>query len=934
MGYETLAIEKKLCSIVQTILLESDKSYQLPNNPLVRSLSHDFGIDSLMRLELFNRIEKQFNITLPDKIIGYSETLQDIKNAIQSHTNYQPSKILKTDITQTQLSPHPTPSLTSYSTLQDVLLSHAESMPDNTHIFFLDEDGLEEKISYRQLLEKAQSVAMRLKASGINEGERVAIMLPSHPHFFYTFMGILLARCIPVPIYPLTQASQLENYIAKEATILNNAEVAALITFKQAKKICSLLQPHVPSLRVVKIADELLQSSTTLEKFHRGHSHDYALIQYTSGSTSDPKGTLLTHYNLLSNIRAYGKALQVKATDVTVSWLPLYHDLGLIGVWLGSLYFGIPFVVMSPLTFVTRPEKWLWAIHKYRGTLSAGPNFSYELCTKKVNDDVLKELDLSCWRMAINGAELIQPETLHNFYQRFKQCGFKEESFFTVYGLAESSLGLTTPPAGRKPKIDKVDRNAYETKQYAQPSNSNSHTHLEFVSCGFPMEQHFIRIVDDAGKTLQDRQIGQIQFSGPSTMAGYYNNPQATQAVMHGEWTDTGDLGYLADGELYITGRKKDVIIKFGRNYSATEIENVVGKQNGIRKGCIIAFSLNNREIGSEKLIVIAETNSKTDQEQLLQKNSIRTSLKTQLDITPDEIVLVKPFTIPKTSSGKLQRSACKNAYLNKTLQIQKPPFALQVGKLFLQKNIFNIIKFAKKLSSLFFSLYTGVLFSITLIPAWLAVLVLPYTLAHKVTKYWIKALSLCLHCPITIKGKDYLPTTGPAILAVNHSSYIDALVLISALPSQICFIGKSSLFKAPILRTFLRKLGHIAIDKHDILNSIQNLNNIRQELNSKKIFLAFPEGTFTSTPGLRPFKTGIFKLAAEMSIPIIPLALKGTRRIFRRNSILLKSNKITLTVENPIFSSGKDWDQINDFKNKVRKVIAKYCGEPLLQHN
>ncbi len=930
---KNLSIESKLCGTVQALLSESEISYRLPNNSLSCSLTHDLGIDSIMRLELFQRIEKQFDINLADKLIAQAETLQDIANAIQSHTSYQPYdlKIHETTQRTTLQSPH---DITSCTTLQDVLLNHAENTPDNTHIYFLDEDGVEEKITYLQLLERAQSITSALKKLGIHEGEMVAIMLPSHPHFFYAFMGILLAGCTPVPIYPLAQASQLESYITKEATILNNAQVSALITFQQAKSISQLLRPHVPSIRVVKTAAELLQISNDAEKIHRGKANDYALIQYTSGSTSNPKGILLTHRNLISNIQAYGKALQVQSTDVTISWLPLYHDLGLIGLWLGSLYFGIPFVVMSPLTFITRPEKWLLAIHRYRGTLSAGPNFAYELCTKKIDSSLLKGLDLSTWRMAINGAELVQPETLHSFYERFKEHGFKEESFMTVYGLAESSLGLTTPPIGRKPKIDIIDRHAFEMQKYALPSTSDAQNTLQFVSCGNPMDQHAIRIVNEAGAILPERQIGQIQFSGPSTMLGYYNNPEATQAVKHGEWTDSGDLGYICDNELYVTGRIKDLIIKAGRNYCTTEIESVTGKQSGIRKGCVIAFGTKSAETGTEKLIVVAETNCKTEAEKLTQKNTIRIALQKHLDVTPDEIILVKPRTIPKTSSGKLQRSACKTLYLNNTLHKKNVSFKTQLVKLITQKFLLDGIGFTKKIAVLLYSLYTGILFTTTLLPVWLAISILPHRAAYKVTQYWIKSLTLLLRCPVTVSGLNQIPTSGPAILAINHASYIDVLILMSTLPNRVSFIGKSSLFRAPIIRTFLRKFRYISINKNDMLESISDLENIRSELQNKKILLAFPEGTFTSRPGLRPFKLGIFKLAAEMNIPIIPLALKGTRKVLKRNSVLLHPSKIELTIGYPIPPIGKKWHEIHFLKDQVRIAISNECGEVMLFHS
>lgn len=337
---------------------------------------------------------------------------------------------------------------------------------------------------------------------------------------------------------------------------MQSAQVRILITFSRAEVLSHMLRTFIPSLKEVATVKNLKSRTENFSPVIVEPS-DPALIQYTSGSTGDPKGVLLSHENMLSNMRAIGKALPIKQTDIVVSWLPLYHDMGLMS-WLGSLYFGIPLTLMSPITFLARPEKWLWAIHYHRATLSGGPNFAYELCAKKIPAKDLEGLDLSSWRFAFNGAEAINPRTLERFYKKFSPYGFKLEAFAPVYGLAESTVGLAFPPVTRAPRIDKVQRAPFEKENKAIPVKSSDEKNaLEFVACGIPMPLHEIQIADDNGNVLPERHIGNIQFRGPSAMQGYFNNPAATQKTYRHGWWDSGDLGYLADKEIFIIGRKK-----------------------------------------------------------------------------------------------------------------------------------------------------------------------------------------------------------------------------------------------------------------------------------------------------------------------------------------------------------------------------------------
>src|SRR3990167_9857532 len=391
----SINIEKELIAITQQLLSESGQPYHR-DIKLDTSLSRHLGVDSLAKAELFQRIEKKLDVVIPDHVLAEADTLNDVVKHLQQTSS------VKMTYQQARVSSHgerPHVKLEQFQSLIDVVLTYGQKFPNKTHVYFQNENRQEEIITYEQLLSSSLRLAQGLIERGLGKGETVAIMLPPQAGFFYSFFGVLLAGGIPVPIYPPFRAHMLEAYIKTEARILCNAEVRILITFTQAEKLSHLLQAFIPSLKEVTTVDTLLPSSP-LDSPYQATSDSFAFIQYTSGSTSDPKGVLLTHANLLANIRAYGRTIKVTPEDVSVSWLPLYHDMGLIGLWLGSLYHGIPLVLMTPFTFLNHPERWLWAIHYHRGTLSGAPNFAYELCTRKIDPAMIEGLDLSSWRVA------------------------------------------------------------------------------------------------------------------------------------------------------------------------------------------------------------------------------------------------------------------------------------------------------------------------------------------------------------------------------------------------------------------------------------------------------------------------------------------------------------------------------------------------------
>jgi len=915
-------IETQILSIIRKFLRDSGAERASQAVATDASLERDLGIGSLERAELFHRIEQAYGIQLSDTLMVEAKIVHDLVSAVKAAKPTEPFKYDEAPILEaTQTDP------LSAETLMDVLKLYVEKEPERPHIYLQNEDGNEKIIRYGQLYEMADKTAQGLVKKGLKVGETIAIMLPTSAEFFYAFLGVLLAGGVPVPIYPPFRSDQIEEYAKREALILRNAGVRLLITFQRAEALSKLLQAFIPSLLGVTTVQALMTTGVKLNEF-TAEETDLALIQYTSGSTGDPKGVLLNHKNLLANIRAYGKGIEIKTTDVGVSWLPLYHDMGLIGSWFGSLYYGVPLTLLSPMTFLSRPERWLWAIHYHRATLSAGPNFAYELCLRKIDDASIEGLDLSSWRLAFNGAEMIYPKTMEKFAKRFARYGFNEKAFMPVYGLAESSLALSFPPPGRGPKVDRIKRLSFEKEGRAEPISEGEKNYYEFVSCGKALEQHELRIVNDHDEDVEERQVGNIQFRGPSAMQGYYRNPEATKAIYHNGWWSTGDLGYFSDGELFITGRKKDLIIKAGRNYYPAEIEEIIGQARGVRKGCVAAFGITDSIRGTEKLIIVAETNEKDKSVFREIRQEINEKIIAQLGIPADEIILVPPRSIPKTSSGKLRRSACKTNYLNKTLNSPSASVKWQMMKLLCISGFKKSMNWLGSGMKFIYTFYLSLIILVTLIPTWLFVVLSPRQKAAKIMRTWCRWILRLGFCPISVKGSNHLIKNCPVIYVANHASYVDILILMGVLPPDCCFVGKQELLKFPVFKSFIKHLEHITVDRLDFAKSKTDAKQIEKVLNDGRSVVIFPEGTFCYATGIRPFKSGAFKVAAETGRTISPVSIRGARKILRSDAFLTKPAAVTVTICEPLRPEATNWSEIVRLREAARVEIAKYSGE------
>ena len=621
------------------------------------ALDRDLGFDSLGRVELLRRIERRYGARLAETMFAAAETPRDLLQALRQGDTALPAVQQVPLRPQAVEEPGAQEIPTLAKTLVEVLDWHVQAHPERLHVQFHEDDGEGEALSYRRLLEGAEALAGGLQHRGLQSGQAVTIMLPTGRDYLYAFFGTLLAGGVPVPLYPPTRPAQLEDHLRRQAGILANCRSPLLITLAEARPLARLVKAQVETLRLIVTADEL---ATAGESYLRPtlEADDTAFLQYTSGSTGNPKGVILSHANLLANIRADGEAIRAAPADVFVSWLPLYHDMGLIGAWLGSLYFGVRLVLMSPLAFLSRPQRWLWAMHRHGGTLSASPNFGYELCLNKIDDVDIEGLDLRGWRIAFNGAEAVVPATVEGFCRRFGAYGFHRESLFPVYGLAESAVGLAFPPLGRGPRIDRVQREPLSRLGQALPADESDPSALAFVACGQPLPGHRIRVVDASGRELPERHQGQLQFRGPSTTSGYYRNPEASRALFDGDWLNSGDLAYLSGGEVHITGRIKEVILRAGRNIYPHELETAVGVLPGIRAGRVAALGNPDPRTGTESLVIVAETRERETQTRERLRREIDRITADLLGAPAETVVLAPPGSILKTSSGKLRRQA------------------------------------------------------------------------------------------------------------------------------------------------------------------------------------------------------------------------------------------------------------------------------------
>ncbi len=559
----------------------------------------------------------------------------------------------------------------TFSTLVELLSHRASHQPNKEGYEFIASDGSEIQLSYAELDTRVRAVASLLQDANL-QGERALLLYMPGIDYIVSFFACLYANVVAVPAYP-PDPTRIERTLPRLMNVVNDCQAKAILTTSPIAALAQeMFSSHETASKIRWIStDTVSDDMATMWKKPPVTADSLAFLQYTSGSTSNPRGVMLTHHNLLSNLKLAYQTLDHCDNPRAISWLPPYHDMGLIGSILQPIYAGFPATIFSPMDFLAQPIKWLQIITDKKGTSSAGPNFAYDLCTRRISSEQLKSLDLSSWEIAINGAEPVRPETLENFAKHFAPCGFRKEAFHPAYGLAEATLFVGCTLDG--PAIMHCDKDALNMRQVKEvPANASNSRAL--VSCGV---SHFdVMIVDPETRVPCGKdEIGEIWIMHDSVSRGYWNKEDTNESIFQartidgkGPYLRTGDLGFLHQDSLFITGRKKDLIIVRGRNHYPQDIEHTVEDCHpNIRPGCIAAFSLPNDQ--NEVFALVVEVKQHDNQQELdATIEAIQKSVLAKHDLSCEIIALIAAKAIPKTSSGKIQRHLCKAMVLDGSL--------------------------------------------------------------------------------------------------------------------------------------------------------------------------------------------------------------------------------------------------------------------------
>ena len=568
-------------------------------------------------------------------------------------------------------------SLTTDSrTISDWLLA-AGRHPDGG-LRFVDRSEAAIWFGWGEVRERALGVCGALRSLGVQRGDRVALIFPTGIEFFDAFFGVLLTGAVPVPLYPPVRLGRMAEYLHRTAQLLARSGSRLILADSRVRRILGeAIAEARPELGCRTLGD--LPASGTAPEPAAVAPSDLGLIQFSSGTTVDPKPVALSHRAIAAQVEILSGFWRdtPELRHSCVSWLPLYHDMGLIGCVFPALARDATLTLLGPELFVARPALWLRTLSRYRATISPAPNFAYSLCVTRVSDADMEGVDLSNWRTALNGAEPVAPSVLRAFRDRFARWGFRPEALTPVYGLSEAALAvafsdLDQPFRGRRFDRERLSRDGI--------ARETAHGR-EIVSVGRPVPGFRLRIVDEAGRDLPDEKVGRIWIQGPSLMDGYLGDRQNTARALHQGWLDTGDLGFLLGGELFLTGRAKEVVILRGRNYAPEEIERAVESVAGVRAGCAVAASWLPEDAPGERLALFVEASraaASTDREAL--PEACREVVLGATGLAVDDVVVLAPGTLPRTSSGKLRRNEALRLHLAGELTAPDPASPIRLA--------------------------------------------------------------------------------------------------------------------------------------------------------------------------------------------------------------------------------------------------------------
>jgi len=522
-------------------------------------------------------------------------------------------------------------------------------------------------VPWTEVHEDARAMAAGLQAHGVRPGDHVAILGPTTRPLVTAIQATWLAGATVVVLPLPMRMGSLDEFVAQTRGRIHRADVAVVVADPE---LAAFVTPEPGDPPMVGYDD--LRADRPLDE-PTPDAEAHAILQFTSGSTSDPKGVVLPHRAVCANLDAITEAAELDPdADVLVSWLPLYHDMGLVGLLCLAMTTGTRLVLGAPQDFLASPGRWMEWMSRYGGTATAGPNFSYVLATRALRRAAKEgqDLDLSTLRVVLNGAEPVDPRTVADFLDAGEPFGMPRGSAFPAFGMAEVAIAGTFPPPGRGIVVDTVDRRVLEQERYAAPVEAGAEHARGFALLGRPVPGLEIRIVDpDDGRVRAEREVGELEIRGTSVCSGYYGRPELDEQLFHDGWLRTGDLGYLLDGELVLCGRIKDVIIVAGRNVFPEDIERACNDVDGVRAGNVIAFGVETAK-GKEGVVVVAEARPADGDDVAPVRAAVQARVRAVTGVPAKEVVLVAPGTIPKTSSGKLQRGLCRQRYVDGVLEL------------------------------------------------------------------------------------------------------------------------------------------------------------------------------------------------------------------------------------------------------------------------
>ncbi len=540
-----------------------------------------------------------------------------------------------------------------------------DTQPAATALVFITPDG-QETITTSTFFQRAAQYAHALRSIGVQPGDLVVLVLPHSQDVLYSFWGAIMLGAIP-SIFPfLTEKLHPDRYFDSIQKLVQRSGVRAVITYAELKPELDKTLTAIDGLLPLLLADDLQPSGDPNEFLDNPVSlpEQTAFLQHSSGTTGLQKGVMLSHRAVINQIASYSHAIRLQSNDVVCSWLPLYHDMGLIAGFIMPIMQGIPLVLMSPFHWVRAPHLLLQTIHRYQATLCWLPNFAYNMMALRIRDQHLdNQLDLSSMRALVNCSEPVRAGSHQVFYERFAPYGLQRAALTTCYAMAENTFAVTQGGIDRPLLIEEIDRDVFQSQGQAVPTNEDKT--LSMVSCGTAIPGVEIQIVDDYGATLPDRHVGEIILRSDHMLSGYYQLPDVTADAIHDGWYYTGDLGYLTEGELFVSGRKKDLIIVGGKNIYPQDIEAIVNEIEGIKAGRTVAFGIFNDKLGTEDIGLVAEKLDGTDTSRI--QRDIRQRVVQALDINVRYVHIVGPKWLIKTSSGKIARSANRDKYLQES---------------------------------------------------------------------------------------------------------------------------------------------------------------------------------------------------------------------------------------------------------------------------